>query len=72
MVLHSVTLSNVIPLCTTRGGFSQQSQQCFSTGSEEMSDSELRHSKVQLQDTKAECITEHNLPATNKFLSYTL
>lgn len=30
MVLHSVTLSNMIPaLCTTREGSSQHSQQCF-------------------------------------------
>lgn len=27
---------------------------------------------VQLQDTKAECITEYNLLATSKFLAYTL
>lgn len=33
--LYIVTLSNVIPaLCTSRGGSSQQSQQCFNTASE--------------------------------------
>lgn len=33
-----------------------------------MSDSALMHSNAQLQDTKAECITEYNLPTNSKFL----
>lgn len=34
----------------------------------QMSDSALMHSNAQLQDTKAECITEYNLPTNSKFL----
>lgn len=32
----------------------------------------LMHSNALVQDTKAEYISEYNLPATSKFLAYTL